>query len=64
MHYPAANDPEGFPDEIKVIDVPYTDTWRAMEDCVKMGLVRNIGVSSEYRFGDKGLTSRFLKDRA
>jgi alcohol dehydrogenase (NADP+) len=29
MHYPCAMDPDT--DEIKVIDVPFTDTWKAME---------------------------------
>ena len=43
MHYPAAMDPASN----KVIDVPYNKTWAAMETCVEMGLVRNIGVSSE-----------------
>jgi len=46
MHYPAATDPNDPEGVITVIDVKYTDTWRAMEECVKMGLVRNIGISS------------------
>jgi diketogulonate reductase-like aldo/keto reductase len=46
MHYPAATDPKDPPGKITVIDVNYTDTWRAMEECVKLGLVRNIGISS------------------
>lgn len=46
MHYPCAMDPDV--EGIKVIDVPYTDTWRAMEECVDLGLVRNIGVSSAF----------------
>lgn len=46
MHYPAATDPNDPDGVITVIDVKYTDTWRAMEECVKMGLVRNIGISS------------------
>lgn len=50
MHYPAANDPDTADDDIRVIDVPYTDTWKAMEECVDAGLVRNIGVSSESSF--------------
>lgn len=33
MHYPCALDPDS--DEIKVIDVPFVDTWRAMEACVR-----------------------------
>lgn len=45
MHYPCAMDPDV--EGIKVEDVKYTDTWRAMEACVDAGLVRNIGVSSE-----------------
>ena len=27
-------------------DVDYLDTWRAMEDCVRKGLTRSIGVSN------------------
>ncbi|KAL7422064.1 hypothetical protein Q5752_003839 [Cryptotrichosporon argae] len=44
MHYPCALDPDV--DGCKVIDVPYTDTWKAMEQCVAAGLVRNIGISN------------------
>ena len=40
MHYPAATSDQG------VLDIPYTETWKAMEECVKLGLVRNIGISS------------------
>ena len=46
MHYPAATEPKDPDGVITVIDVTFTDTWRAMEECVKMGLVRNIGISS------------------
>lgn len=46
MHYPAATDPKDPEGTITVIDVPYTETWKAMEECVKQGLVRNIGISS------------------
>lgn len=42
MHYPAATSDQG------VLDIPYTETWRAMEECVKLGLVRNIGISSMF----------------
>lgn len=48
MHYPAATDPKDPDGTITVIDVPYTDTWKAMEECVKQGLVRNIGISSTF----------------
>jgi hypothetical protein len=40
MHYPAATSTQG------VVDIPYTETWMAMEECVDLGLVRNIGISS------------------
>ncbi|BEI86530.1 hypothetical protein CcaverHIS002_0608170 [Cutaneotrichosporon cavernicola] len=43
MHYPCAMEPG---DDIKVIDVDYVDTWKAMEECVRAGLARNIGVSN------------------
>jgi diketogulonate reductase-like aldo/keto reductase len=56
MHYPCALDPDT--EEIKVIDVDYVDTWRAMEECVRAGLARNIGVSSMLRWGCADQTSR------
>ena len=57
MHYPAVG---GFEvwliqankghevGSIVTVDIPFTDTWKAMEECVEMGLVRNIGVSSKH----------------
>ena len=68
MHYPAATDPNDPEGVITVIDVRYTDTWRAMEECVKMGLVRNIGISSSSssRFLPRSpgiADDRFLKER-
>lgn len=45
MHYPCAMVP-GL-DDTKVEDVPFTDTWAAMEACVDAGLAKNIGISSE-----------------
>ncbi|KII93914.1 hypothetical protein PLICRDRAFT_100239 [Plicaturopsis crispa FD-325 SS-3] len=43
MHYPAATEsgPGG-----KVLDIPYTDTWAAMEKLVESGKARNIGISN------------------
>jgi diketogulonate reductase-like aldo/keto reductase len=46
MHYPAAHEPKGWPEEIKLIDVSCVDKYKAMEACVDAGLVRNIGISS------------------
>ena len=47
MHYPCANNPDLPKGTFQVIDVPFTETWKAMEQCVEMGLVKNIGISSE-----------------
>ncbi|KAJ3548352.1 hypothetical protein NM208_g1060 [Fusarium decemcellulare] len=53
MHFPVsfAHLSEAFPvnpetEEIWVTDVPIADSWKAMEDLVKMGKVRTIGVSN------------------
>ena len=57
MHYPAVSpalDPRSLQanqgneiGKIQALDIPYTETWTAMEECVDLGLARNIGVSSE-----------------
>ncbi|KAM0746962.1 putative aldehyde reductase [Meredithblackwellia eburnea MCA 4105] len=44
MHYPCAMDPAS--EDIKVIDVPFTETWAAMEKLLDTGKVRNIGISN------------------
>ncbi|KAI0126112.1 aldo/keto reductase [Xylariales sp. AK1849] len=55
IHWPVSfqrtNDTERFPvntttEAVDVIDVPFIDTWRAMEAVVKKGKVRSIGVSN------------------
>ncbi|KAG0166757.1 hypothetical protein DFQ28_001141 [Apophysomyces sp. BC1034] len=56
VHWPMAWEFHGFDfkdikvrdenNDIKCIDVPIIDTWRAMEQLVKDGLVRSIGVSN------------------
>ncbi|CAK9782714.1 Aldo/keto reductase [Cutaneotrichosporon oleaginosum] len=48
MHYPCAMDPDT--EEIKVVDVDYVETWKAMEACVNAGLARNIGVSKRHPY--------------
>ena len=52
MHYPCANNPDLPKGTFDVIDVPFTETWKAMEQCVEMGLARNIGVSSRSIFNE------------
>ncbi|KAK9895917.1 aldehyde reductase 1 [Cystobasidium minutum MCA 4210] len=44
MHYPCAMDPNV--DGIKVLDIPYTATWAAMEALLKTGKCKNIGISN------------------
>lgn len=51
MHWPVALKPHtGFPesadDMIGPDELPFTETWRAMEGCVDRGLARHIGVSN------------------
>jgi len=53
IHWPVAFIP-GEDGNVKTENVPLLDTWHAMEDLVKSGLVRSIGVSN---FGEKSLSS-------
>jgi L-glyceraldehyde reductase len=53
IHWPVAfpKSLERFPvdpvtEQISVIDVPIAETWKAMEELVKKGKVRSIGVSN------------------
>ncbi len=51
MHWPVALKPGvGFPesegDFISLDEIPISETWKAMESCVKDGLTRHIGVSN------------------
>lgn len=52
MHWPMAYKeggdflPRGADGKVLFSDVDYLDTWRAMEDCVDVGLVRDIGCSN------------------
>jgi len=51
MHWPVALKPGvGFPesegDFISLNEIPISETWKAMESCVKDGLTRHIGVSN------------------
>ncbi|ORY77986.1 putative aldehyde reductase [Leucosporidium creatinivorum] len=43
MHYPCAMEPG---EEIKVIDISFTETWAAMEALLETGKCRNIGISN------------------
>ena len=58
MHYPAATSDQG------VLDIPYTETWSAMEECVKLGLARNIGISSMFSLilSHISIDARFFKE--
>jgi L-glyceraldehyde reductase len=53
IHWPVAfpKSSERFPvdpvtEQISVINVPIAETWKAMEELVKKGKVRSIGVSN------------------
>ena len=51
MHWPVALKsgvayPKGADDFLSLEEVPLIETWKAMEACVKEGLVKNIGVSN------------------
>jgi aldehyde reductase len=38
--------PKDSSDNIIYSDVDYVDTWKAMEECVKQGLTKSIGISN------------------
>jgi alcohol dehydrogenase (NADP+) len=44
IHWPLATKTEG--DKVTADRVPISHTWKGMENCVKQGLTRNIGVSN------------------
>lgn len=51
MSFRKENDTNRFPlhpvtEAVDVIDVPVSETWKAMEDLVKKGKIRSIGVSN------------------
>ena len=53
MHWPLAfkktvglASPESEADFVSMTEVPVEDTWQAMQECAKQGLVKNLGVSN------------------
>ena len=63
IHWPVAMSKEGGIGEAKMIpldEMPIIDTWRAMEECVDKGLVKDIGVSN---FSKKKLEDLVSKAR-
>lgn len=46
MHFPQASEGTGTPGEFKVFDIPFTETWAAMEKLFETGKVKALGVSN------------------
>lgn len=50
IHFPCGHEPEpdgsAFPSSIKPVPYNFIDTWKEMENCLKLGLTKSIGVSN------------------
>mmetsp|Transcript_25308 Transcript_25308/g.38975 ORF Transcript_25308/g.38975 Transcript_25308/m.38975 type:complete len:319 (+) Transcript_25308:124-1080(+) len=63
IHWPVVLSKETKGLKISLEDMPLIDTWRALEECVDKGLVKNIGVSNFSKKKLQDLISKGLKHK-